>query len=72
MRKTTPDTPIEFLAGDWGRFNADYADSIYEVIRGALPIPGKTSTRPELRKAASDPTSGGRTFWREPITWEIK
>ena len=73
MRKTSPDIPpIEFLVDAWGRFNADYVDSIYEGIRRVFHFLGKTSTRPELRKVALSPTSEIRTFWRELSTWGIK
>ena len=73
MRKTSPDIfSIEFLADVGGRFNADYVDSMCEGIRRMLPFLDKPSTRPELKKVASAPTSERRTFWREPITWEIK
>ena len=73
MRKTSPDIfCIEFLVDVWGRFNADYVDSIYEGVRRMLPYLDKTSTRPELKKVALAPTSERRTFWREPSTWKIK
>ena len=68
-RNSTEYYDHEFIEDVWGRMTADYMFNLMEGVRRLMPYLDKAAPVAALRKIASTPVEGRRTFWREPPTF---